>query len=354
MDCTAFRSYLYDWYKSNKRVLPWRETKDPYKIWLSEIIMQQTKIIQGLPYYNTFVRKYPTVYDLANATEDDVLATWQGLGYYSRARNLHNAAKDIVSTHSGVFPMTYDDVIRLKGVGEYTASAIMSFAFNIPYPAIDGNMYRVLSRIFGVSEAIDVSEGKKTFKELALYLLDNDNPRDFNNAMMDFGATQCTPKQTDCDICPFANECVANISGLVSQLPVKKNKVKVRERFFYYFDIRVDGFLFLTKRSAGDIWQGLFDLLLFEKNKKTEMSDILSEFESFLSNLGVDLGDVKVLQEYNVVHILTHQKINVSFVTIQIVNDSLAINGFVKVSTIDVLDYPISTLLKNYLLLHAL
>ena len=349
MDSSTFISCLYGWYHKNQRVLPWRETQNPYYIWLSEIIMQQTKIAQGLPYYNTFVEKFPTVSELANVTEDMVLATWQGLGYYSRARNLHHAAKYILSHHLGVFPEKYEEVISLKGVGEYTAAAIMSFAYNMPYAAIDGNVYRVLSRIFGITEAIDTSQGKKTFEKLAQELLDKKEPRIFNNAMMDFGALQCTPKQADCPVCPFVDVCVACSSGLVSQLPIKKNKVKVRERYFYYFDIRFEDFLFLKKRAENDIWQGLFDLLLFEKNEKLEDSIILREFEDFLIRENLLINGICVQKVYRVTHILTHQKINVVVFNVKIDSVLLDIPDFEKVNVDDVYTYPMSTLLKNYL-----
>lgn len=347
MNNKEFRTRLYNWYDVNKRSLPWRETSNAYYIWLSEVIMQQTKIVQGLSYYLTFINKYPTVVDLANASQDDVLATWQGLGYYSRARNLHEASRYIVECFSGVFPTRYEDIEKLKGVGAYTASAIASFAFNLPYVAIDGNFYRVLSRVFGISEPIDTGQGQKVFKKLGQELLDLENPGKFNNAIMDFGALQCTPKQAQCDVCPFLDICVAQKGELVTKLPVKKNKVKVRDRYFYYFDIRHEGSIWLKKRSDSDIWQGLYDLMLIEKNNKEDDAVVLDEFQKMISPLA-DIN-INIERKYEILHILTHQKINVVIFRVDLGGKRIDALDMVEYSIEDVFKMPMSTLLKNYL-----
>lgn len=345
-----FRLHLYKWYDVNRRSLPWRETFNPYYIWLSEVIMQQTKIVQGLSYYLEFVKKYPTVFDLAKASQDDVLSTWQGLGYYSRARNLHEASKYIVNHFAGEFPNKYEDIKKLKGVGDYTAAAIASFAFNLPYVAIDGNFYRVLSRIFGLSEPIDTGKGKKVFETLGIELLDLEDPSKFNNAIMDFGALQCTPKQAQCETCPFMEVCVAHKSHLVSKLPVKKNKVKVRDRYFYYFDICQHGSMWLKKRTDNDIWQGLYDLMLIEKDVKVDDVEILDEFGERMNFCTDEACNIEVEKRYETLHILTHQRIHVVIFKINFNGLCIDLSGMEKYFLEDALSMPISTLLKNYLI----
>lgn len=261
-----FSSTLLDWYEKHGRVLPWRETADPYRIWISEIILQQTRVVQGYDYFLRFVERFPTVRDLAGAASDEVMRLWEGLGYYSRARNLHVAAKQIVER--GGFPTDYEGVRALKGVGDYTAAAICSFAFGLPTAVVDGNVYRVLSRYFGISLPIDTVMGKKHFVALASELLVPDRAADYNQAIMDFGALQCVPRAPKCHICPLVDTCAARVSGQVECLPVKSKKVTVTERFFTYI-ILVDTSggeeaLWIRRRSAGDIWQGLYEPLLLE------------------------------------------------------------------------------------------
>ena len=260
-----FAQLLLAWYKVNKRRLPFRDTHNAYLIWLSEIIFQQTRIAQGLAYYEKFAQKFPTPAALAAAEEDEVLKLWQGLGYYSRARNLHAAAK---SMH-GKFPTTYDGVRALKGVGDYTAAAICSMAYNMPYAVVDGNVYRVLSRVFGIETPIDSTDGKKEFTALAQKLLDKKSPGDFNQAIMDFGALVCTPQLPGCNEkkCPFYKMCVARREKRVEELPVKAQKTKVSERFFHYIYVEQGPFTWLHKRGAGDIWQNLYELPLVETSK---------------------------------------------------------------------------------------
>ena len=265
----SFTTTILQWFQTNGRTLPWRETRDPYAIWLSEIILQQTRIEQGRPYWQRFMQRWPTVEALANATEDEVLREWQGLGYYSRARNLHTAAQQVVAM--GGFPTTLEGIKALKGVGDYTAAAIGSIAFDLPAAVVDGNVYRVLSRYFGIDTPINTTVGKKEFTELAQDLLLPALNREgkgaglFNQAMMDFGATQCTPSSPNCPSCPLADSCVALREGRISELPVKQNTLKIKERHLTYVYIRCKGQTALHRRPAGDIWQGLYEPWLAEE-----------------------------------------------------------------------------------------
>ncbi len=256
----SFSSVLLAWYDQNKRDLPWRRTKDPYLIWLSEIILQQTRVVQGLAYYNCFSERFPTPRALAEAPEDEVLKYWQGLGYYSRARNLHAAAKSM----QGEFPRTYEGVRALKGVGDYTAAAVCSIAYDMPYAVVDGNVYRVLARVFGIDTPIDSPAGKKQFTELAQKLLDKKRPGDYNQAIMDFGATVCTPAAPQCLVCPLAAVCRALADGRVEQLPVKAQKTKISNRYFHYIYVKQGENTWLHKRGAGDVWQNLYEPPLVE------------------------------------------------------------------------------------------
>ena len=251
---------LLKWYDLNKRDLPWRHTKDPYKIWLCEIIMQQTRVAQGLAYYQKFVKKYPTVADLAAAPQDEVLKLWQGLGYYSRARNLHAAAQSM----NGVFPQTYDGVRALKGVGDYTAAAICSIAYNMPCAVVDGNVYRVLSRVFFIQTPIDSTDGKKQFFSLASQLLDKKRVGDYNQALMDLGALVCTPQAPQCPKCPLVKICAAHQKNKPETLPIKAQKTKISTRYFHYIYVEQGDYMWLHKRGSGDIWQGLYELPLVE------------------------------------------------------------------------------------------
>ena len=295
----SFTSTILAWFKENGRALPWRETRDPYAIWLSEIILQQTRIEQGRPYWERFMRRWPTVNDLAAASEDEVLREWQGLGYYSRARNLHTTAKQIVAL--GRFPDTYDEIRQLKGVGDYTAAAIGSIAFDLPVAVVDGNVYRVLARHFGISTPINTTEGKKEFAALAQELMENgfstsnsqlNNYSQYNQAMMDFGAMQCTPTSPDCMACPLAETCSALREGRVGELPVKRKTLKVKERHLTYIYIRYQGETVLHRRPAGDIWQGLYEPLVVENGFSILNSQLIRK---------------------NVKHVLTHQIIYADF-----------------------------------------
>ena len=297
-----FTYQLLQWFQRNKRSLPWRGINDPYAIWLSEIILQQTRIQQGTAYWEKFMKRWPNVQELANATEDEILREWQGLGYYSRARNLHVAAKQILQL--GYFPNSFHELKKLKGVGDYTAAAIASFAFNIPVAAVDGNVFRVLARYFGIDVPIDTTAGKKLFLELAQQLIPSKQSADFNQAMMDFGSLQCTPLSPNCQNCLFFDSCVAVRQGRVAFLPVKLGKIKIRERKFSYFYIRIKQngvcYIALRKRQAGDIWQGLWEPLMIEDIKE-------------LPHFDADL----ILLRQNVKHVLTHQVIYADFYLVE-------------------------------------
>ena len=258
----SFTVAILEWFRENGRVLPWRETRNPYAIWLSEIILQQTRIEQGKPYWERFMKRWPTVEALAQASEDEVLREWQGLGYYSRARNLHEAAKQIVEM--GGFPQTVEGIKRLKGVGDYTAAAIGSIAFNLPVAVVDGNVYRVLARHYGIETPINTTEGKKEFTALANSLLPANEASAFNQAMMDFGAIQCTPVNPQCAVCPLQETCVALHEGKTASLPVKRKTLKVQERHLIYIYVRHQCKTAIHRRAAGDIWQGLYEPWLTE------------------------------------------------------------------------------------------
>jgi A/G-specific adenine glycosylase len=253
----SFTTTILKWFDENGRALPWRETRDPYAIWLSEIILQQTRIEQGRPYWERFMQRWPNVEALASASEDEVLREWQGLGYYSRARNLHTAAQQVVQM--GGFPTTIEGIKSLKGVGDYTAAAIGSIAFDLPAAVVDGNVYRVLARHYGITTPINTTEGKKEFTQLAQELLPPKQASAFNQAMMDFGAIQCTPQSPLCEQCPLVESCIACREGRVATLPVKEKKLKVKERQLTYIYIRCKGYTAIHRRPAGDIWQGLYE-----------------------------------------------------------------------------------------------
>lgn len=340
-----FSSRLIEWYEENKRILPWRLTNNPYFIWLSEIILQQTRVEQGLPYYSRFIENYPRITDLASASQDEVFKLWQGLGYYNRARNLHETAKLIVAQYNGVFPTSYEDVISLKGIGDYTAAAIMSFAYNAPYAAVDGNVYRVLSRVFGIEEYIDTSAGKKFFQELATELLDRKRAGLFNQAIMDFGSLQCTPKSPVCQECPFADICVAYNNRLVDVLPRKKGKVVVRKRYFNYIDVREDGKLFVKKRVGKDIWQNLYEFPLIETEQEVSFEKLSNEADYL--KLFSESSDITVLEKKTFKHILSHQVIHATFYRIKASN--VTGKSYIQIEEEELEKYGVSRLIHKYL-----
>ncbi len=339
---------LIDWYEQNKRELPWRDTTDPYLIWISEIILQQTRVNQGMNYYLRFVKRFPSVKDLENAEQDEVLKYWQGLGYYSRARNLHKAAQKVVSAHGGVFPKDYDALLQLPGVGVYTASAICSFAFNQPYPVVDGNVYRVLSRLFGIETAIDSGVGVKLFAELALTLIDKLNPGLYNQAMMEFGALQCVPVSPDCSICPFVDDCRAFEFGKIGALPVKKQKVKVKERFFNYFFVEFNDRTFLNKRTKSDIWENLYEFPLIESDNLLTAETLMLN-DNFLALFGgIENVDIVCFSK-PVKHVLTHRIINAAFITIRIKQKNKQLDKYLEIPFCEIEKYAVSRLIENFL-----
>lgn len=303
---------IINWYLSNKRDLPWRNTQDPYLIWISEIILQQTRVSQGLDYYLRITGRFPTVNDLAAASEEEVLRLWQGLGYYSRARNMHAAAKEIVNFHQGIFPSDYKAILHLKGIGPYTAAAIASFAFQQPHAAVDGNVYRVIARLFGITSPIDTNEGKKLFHAIAGEMLDQKRPDLFNQAMMEFGAIQCTPRSPDCGKCPLQDQCFSFANKIVDQVPVKQGKTKVKPRFFHFFEIGTNDCLLIEQRQSDDIWKGLYQLPLIEKENDEPV--LQSETEALLPILGVE--SITLCKEYK--HILSHQHLYCRFYKLEV------------------------------------
>lgn len=338
-------SLIISWYLDNKRDLPWRKTKDPYIIWLSEVILQQTRVNQGYNYFVKFVTNYPSIDYLANAPEDEVLKLWQGLGYYSRARNLHAAAKNIVNNYNGVFPIDYNDVLSLNGVGEYTAAAIVSFAYDLPYAVLDGNVYRVLSRVFGIDTPIDSTQGKKIFRELADQLLDKSRPGLHNQAIMEFGALQCVPVSPDCAICPLTDFCVACAKDKVKDYPVKRGRTKVRNRYFHYFDVRLDDFTFVRKRTDNDIWKNLYEFPMIETDENIDTETLLKR-DDFIG-LFNQSGMKSISHIVTMKHVLSHQVIHASFYKILITSDK--IKNVDKIHSDTLNDYPVSRLIHRYI-----
>jgi len=310
-----FTRKLLSWFQQNHRPMPWKGEKNPYLIWLSEIILQQTRVAQGLPYFEKFKSAYPNISDLANAPEDEVLKNWEGLGYYSRARNLHFTAKDIRDNYNGIFPTKYEDILKLKGVGTYTAAAIASFAYDLPYAVLDGNVFRVLSRYFGVQEPIDTTTGKKIFTKLSQELLAKNQPADYNQAIMDFGATQCVPANPNCEICPMVHKCVAQKEGLISQLPIKSKKIKKRNRFFNYLIINEQEKIWIRKRLEKDIWQGLYEFPLLETDKQQDRKAI-TKLKPYKKIIPTDATITRVSTPFS--QQLTHQKISALYIEITI------------------------------------
>ena len=303
---------LIDWYGKHYRDLPWRETTDPYRIWISEVILQQTRVAQGLDYYHRFIERFPDVRTLAEAPEDEVLRYWQGLGYYSRARNIHAAAKDVMSRFNGKFPDTYEDVRSLKGIGDYTAAAIVSFAYGLPYAAVDGNVYRWLARLFDIDTPIDSGGGKKYFAELAQSLLPEDKAGVFNQATMEFGALQCVPKSPDCPACPFTGRCLALANGTVEKRPVKKGKTEVRPRWFNYLVIRCGCEILIGQRTGKDIWQNLYEYPLIETVRPVEFPELQASeaFRQLFDGAGeLTLRRTTIMPK----HILSHRIIYTTF-----------------------------------------
>jgi A/G-specific adenine glycosylase len=339
-----FFEKICNWYASNARKLPWRETTDPYRIWVSEIILQQTRVEQGLGYYTRFIKRFPDLISLANADEDEVLRYWQGLGYYSRARNLHEAAKSM----NGKFPSIYNKVLELKGVGKYTAAAICSIAYGMAYAVVDGNVYRVLSRYFGIETPIDSTKGKKEFEELAQSLLPDKEPGLYNQALMDFGAIQCTPATPKCDTCPLADACMAKSTHKIDILPIKSKKIKVGERFFNYFLITDNNVFWQHKRTGKDIWMNLFELPLIETEQQTDIEQLLTntDFKHLTSTITVPLN-IKFLNKTK--YLLTHRIIHANFYQIEVQNDCRLTSDYFPISLSDWKKYAMPQLIYRFL-----
>lgn len=313
-----FSNSLIQWYLQNKRDLPWRNTTNPYAIWLSEIMLQQTRVAQGTPYFLSFMDTFPTVFDLAKADEEQVLKLWQGLGYYSRARNLHKTAQYVAFDLGGVFPATYNELLKLKGVGEYTAAAIASFSYQEPVPVVDGNVFRVLSRYFDIETDIALASAKKEFAALAFELMPKDMPATFNQAIMEFGALQCVPKSPDCSICIFNESCAALQKKKVAQLPVKSKKLKVRNRYFNYLVVSDDDDnTVIQKRSSKGIWHNLYEFPLIETEKEEDFDCIADLLKKSDFGSHTIIGMMEDNQK-SIIHKLSHQHLHIKFWKIKI------------------------------------
>lgn len=340
----SFSQEIIRWYQVHKRPLPWRTSTDPYKIWLSEIILQQTKVSQGTPYYMRFVSQFPTVFDLANASEEDVLKMWQGLGYYSRARNLHSAAKQVVNDFEGIFPKDYKGLLSLKGVGDYTASAIASICYHQPEAVLDGNVYRVLARYFGMDTPINTTQGFKLFKWRAQEHCDLDKPSDYNQGLMEFGALQCVPKSPDCSSCPLQQSCIAYQTNQVEKLPVKvpkKKPLKVFHHYVVYLD--PNGHTIYTKREGKGIWEGLYEFPLLEASHPMEKKDV----EEAISTMDLPKPDPLSLSLFNteaVLHKLTHRHIYAYFWVARTTHSIEPAIAFKHINT-----YPTSVLISDFI-----
>ena len=313
----GFSNSLIHWYLQNKRDLPWRNTTNPYWIWLSEIMLQQTRVAQGLPYFLTFTEAFPTIFDLAKADEEQVLKLWQGLGYYSRARNLHATAKYIAFDLNGEFPSNYKELLKLKGVGEYTAAAIASFSYNEPVAVLDGNVFRVLSRYFNVDSDISLPKTKTEFQNLAQEVLEKDNPAIFNQAIMEFGALQCVPKNPDCNSCVLNSSCAALQYKRVDKLPVKNKKIKISKRYLNYLVLKdIEGKMIVQKREGKGIWENLYEFPLFETKAQLSDSETISQIEN-LDFFEQKPKEIIVLNANIIVHKLSHQHLFIRFFELQ-------------------------------------
>lgn len=345
--CTmnTFTTTLLEWYADHRRDLPWRNTTDPYRIWISEIILQQTRVAQGYDYFLRFVHRFPNVEALAAASEDEVMKYWQGLGYYSRARNLHAAARSM----NGSFPTTYEGVRALKGVGDYTAAAICSIAYGMPCAVVDGNVYRVLARYFGIDTPIDGTDGKKLFAALAAEMLDVKRPADYNQAIMDFGAVQCTPQSPACLLCPLADGCQALREGKVEQLPVKLHKTKTLDRYFNYIYVRAGAYTYINKRTGNDIWKNLYEFPLLETEQPLDEENVLSRLKekNFLVEEEQPLS--MSLVSKNVKHVLSHRIIYANFYELYLPEETKSFGNFLRIRVEDLDSYAVSRLIHAFL-----
>ena len=340
---------LLKWFDANRRDLPWRHNPTPYEVWLSEVILQQTRVSQGMDYYLRFIERWPTVVDLAEASEEEVLKMWQGLGYYSRARNLHHCAQQVTSEHKGQFPPDYEKLKQLKGIGDYTAAAIASIAFNLPHAVVDGNVYRVLARLYDIDTPININEGQKLFAQLAEDLLNRKQPGLHNQALMEFGALHCTPKNPNCLLCPLQAQCLAFAHQTVMQRPVKLQKVKVTTRYFNYLVIKTNGCIYLHKRSDNDIWKNLYDFPCIESEQPMSVEEVIAskQFKQIIENKPFTI--IKTSPVF--IHKLTHRTILAQFIEIKLEKKLLRIETkdlFLTPET-DLGSFPIPRLIDLYL-----
>ena len=336
------------WYRINKRDLPWRNTSDPYRIWISEVILQQTRVAQGLDYYYRFIERFPDVRSLADASQEEVLKYWQGLGYYSRARNLHEAAQDIRQRYDGVFPSSYEAIRTLKGIGEYTAAAIASFTWNLPYPAIDGNVIRVLGRLFAVQTPADSGKGIREYRRLATLVMPPRHAGEHNQALMEFGALHCIPRNPDCTSCPMVEQCAGYASGDPHRFPVKQHKTKTRDRFFHYFFIKHNTNTYLHQRNGSDIWKGLFELPMIETEMPADLN-VLQETSAF-GKLFQKSGRLEfTLVADEIRHVLSHQTLHVTCYMVEVQQENAALKKMVRTSREAIDAYPFPKLIVNLL-----
>ncbi|MBN1144771.1 MAG: A/G-specific adenine glycosylase [Bacteroidales bacterium] len=338
---------LIKWYHTNKRDLPWRKGRSAYNTWLSEVILQQTRVNQGLQYYNRFVQKYPRVEDLANAPLDEVLKLWQGLGYYTRARNMHQTARVIANEYKGIFPSTYQGLLALRGIGPYSAAAIASIAFNIPVALVDGNVFRVLSRLYGITTPIDTAAGKAAFAGIASEMLNKQDPGTHNQALMEFGSLVCTPRNPLCDSCVLGSFCRAKALGIAETLPVKEGRVKIRTRYFYYLFVRIDNMVVLHKRTGNDIWNSLYEFPLIEKESPGKLRNLVSE-EPWKGNAcgkEISPGSHRAYK-----HKLTHQILHCSFYLVETgAGCRPSSPEYIVVPLQKLKDYPVPRVIDRYL-----
>ncbi len=340
---SIFKKLLLDWYDPAARPMPWKDEKDPYKIWISEVILQQTRVEQGWEYYKRFIDKFPDVFSLANAPVEDVLKLWQGLGYYSRARNLHKGAQQLVADHNGEMPRSFNDILALSSVGPYTAAAIASFAFDLPNAVVDGNVIRIISRILGIDTPFDTSVGQKLFRQLADELLDQQQAGRYNQAIMDFGATVCTPSNPKCSECPFNKYCVAFLSGKTNELPVKSKIIKKRERHFNYFVFQhLDEFL-VFQRNSKDVYSGMYEFYLWERDIITDGQTAELKLEDIL-NEPANFTKISLQKP----HILTHQRIFIHFFQIDL-NHKISLQGGIWLTLNELKKLPVPKFIHDYL-----
>ncbi len=342
----AYRKALTVWYNHTKRELPWRDSSDPYKIWVSEVVLQQTRVQQGLDYYRAFLQIFPDVKSLAQASEEEVLKVWQGLGYYSRARNMHHAAKTILSEHGGIFPKEYRSIRNLKGIGDYTAAAIASISFGLPYAVVDGNVFRVLSRLFGISTPINSSAGKKEFYKLAQLMLDTNHPGEFNQSLMELGAIQCLPTQPLCQTCPLLLKCHAYINRSVTSFPVKSKRIKQKDRYLNYLYMHHSKKLFLEKREHKDIWKNMYQFPLIETAIPSSPEEVINStaWREIFKDLIFTIETIFPER----LHLLTHQRLHIRFISIRL-DGAILPDSLIAIEPTEIARYPVPKPIENFL-----